>query len=313
MKKISSALFTTFYFGVFLLSTAWSAGAPLLENISFKIVSDTKEQIIFQINAGDVPSFFVIKGDNPRVVFDFPNTTIGKNIQNNIDTNGKYVKRIRVGLHKGPEEKVRVVFDLTPNEPIDIKKIFDKDQQSLTITIQPVSAADDLKEETPVAMSPQTDDTIKTPASVADESDATMTATGETPPVSSLAPLLSSIKFDKSSNRGEMLLFKLNDFYPPVVFGIEEELPRVVCDFMDTKMTADVPAVFECDGQYIKTVRTGAHQNPNKIRVVLDLAPHNNYDLQQVFFKEDNLFVLIINKIENVRNPEVKPEEKPMQ
>ena len=32
-----------------------------------------------------------------------------------------------------------------------------------------------------------------------------------------------------------------------------------------------------------------------RFRVTLELVPNKNYDLQQVFFKEDNLFVIIVN------------------
>jgi len=317
MKKIPSILFVSICFALFQVSIGLTTGTPLLKNISFKTISDFEEQIIFQIDATEVPSFFAIKGDNPRVVFDFPNTTIGKDIKTKIETNGKYVKRIRVGLHKGPEQKVRVVFDMNPNEKINVKKIFNKDQKNLTVTIGSLTAPANQKKEPPVvnksssAGKPITKDPFKNSleSTLNKNSDATMSKPQASPSASSTTPLLSSITFDKSSNRGEMVLFKLNEFYPPVVFGIEEELPRVVCDFIDTTMTSSVPAVLKCDGQFVKAVRTGAHKNPNKIRVVLDLSPHNNYDLQQVFFKEDNLFVLIINKIENVRNPEEKAKK----
>ena len=32
-----------------------------------------------------------------------------------------------------------------------------------------------------------------------------------------------------------------------------------------------------------------------KVRVFIELLPNKRYNLQQVFFKEDNFFVLIIN------------------
>ena len=31
--------------------------------------------------------------------------------------------------------------------------------------------------------------------------------------------------------------------------------------------------------------------------MVIDLEPNHSYDLQQVFFKDDNLFVIIVNTI----------------
>ncbi len=122
--------------------------------------------------------------------------------------------------------------------------------------------------------------------------------------------ILSSITFDNSTNRGEMVLFKLNEFHPPIVFGVEEGLPRVVCDFKGAEAAIDVPNTIKTDGKYVHTIRIGRENTPKKIRVVLDLTSSKNYDLQQVFFKDDNLFVIIINSQSNT--PTREELEKPL-
>ncbi len=109
---------------------------------------------------------------------------------------------------------------------------------------------------------------------------------------------LLNVTFEDTSNKGEMVLFKLNGFYPPIVFGIEKGDPRVVCDFLDTRLDPKVVRMITANGRYVKTVRVAKHAEPSKVRVVMNLAANKNYDLQQVFFKEDNLFVLIINTLE---------------
>ena len=111
-------------------------------------------------------------------------------------------------------------------------------------------------------------------------------------------PVLLDITFESTANDSEMVLFKLNDFYPPLVFGIEKGNPRVVCDFLDTSLGNDVRKTIQTDGIFVNRIRTALHPSPAKVRVVLDLVPNKNYDLQQVFFKEDNLFVIIINEFE---------------
>ncbi len=111
-------------------------------------------------------------------------------------------------------------------------------------------------------------------------------------------PILLDVSFESTANDSEMVLFKLNDFYPPIVFGIEKGNPRVVCDFLDTLLAVDIPPVIETDGFFVRKIRTARHPSPEKVRVVLDLVPNKNYDLQQVFFKEDNLFVIIISEFE---------------
>jgi hypothetical protein len=110
-------------------------------------------------------------------------------------------------------------------------------------------------------------------------------------------PQLESIKFDPSSPKGEMVLFKLNGFHPPAVHGVEEGIPRVICDFNNTKMADGTKNLIKTDGKFVKAIRASKTKKPEKVRVVIDLEPNRSYDLQQVFFKEDNLFVLIVNTV----------------
>ena len=121
--------------------------------------------------------------------------------------------------------------------------------------------------------------------------------------------VLNSVTFDNSSNKGEMILFKLNNFHPPIVFGLEEGTPRVVCDFKDTRIGQGIPNTIKTDGKYVRSIRVGKKNAPDKIRVVLDLVPSHSYDLQQVFFKEDNLFVIIINTMSTAVS---SPPENPL-
>ena len=110
-------------------------------------------------------------------------------------------------------------------------------------------------------------------------------------------PQLLEISFDDSSNKGEMIVFHLNDFFPPEVSAIEKDTPRVLCDFIGMNLGADVSKIIDTNGKYVQRIRTTLHKNPGRVRVVLDLAPDRDYDLQQVFFKNDNLFVLIVNEL----------------
>ena len=65
---------------------------------------------------------------------------------------------------------------------------------------------------------------------------------------------------------------------------------------------------FYKDGQYVLAgegglqltasawaVRMDKSAGSGKVRVFIELLPNKRYNLQQVFFKEDNFFVLIIN------------------
>ena len=118
-------------------------------------------------------------------------------------------------------------------------------------------------------------------------------------PAEPTGPVLESVTFDGKSPKGEMVLFKLNEFRPPEVHGVEQGVPRVICDFKDTRLADSAQSLIKTDGKHVKVIRVSKTRNPEKVRVVLDLVPNRSYDLQQVFFKEDNLFVIIVNTVKN--------------
>ena len=383
MNKIFGSVFFFYFFLTIFLASVQAAEKPTLESITFKTLDTNREQVTFKLNGTYIPKTFAIKGKSPRVVFDFPKTGIARTMPNNIQTNGAYVKRIRIGLHTGEHPKTRVVFDLTDKQKIDFKQHFDQIANALTILIFPVTSppdetdvqkrektgkAEDRKvgqqkkntvaksnalAESPTAtsvaagqrtVSPTNPvpkpvetgtkgknsvdnaETKKTESAVAIPPEPVAAATKEQPaetvkPVAKAGnqpvvkqqgtPVLQSVTFDNTTNRGEMIQFKLTDFHPPTVFGIEKGLPRVVCDFPNTQAGPTLKNIIKANGRYVKTIRIGRHKNPDKIRVVIDLEANNNYDLQQVFFKEDDLFVIIVNTLHSVPTEQTEKSNIP--
>ncbi len=107
-------------------------------------------------------------------------------------------------------------------------------------------------------------------------------------------PSLFEVAFQEFENGEERVLFKLDDFHPPIVSAIVGANPRVVCDFYKMQTFEKVIGVHKVTGRYVKNIRVAQHENPGKVRVVLDLVPGNDYALHQFFFNEDNLFVLVV-------------------
>ena len=68
-------------------------------------------------------------------------------------------------------------------------------------------------------------------------------------------------------------------------------------DFNNTKLLDAGKGTIKANGKFVKMIRTTKTKKPEKVRVVIDLEPNRSYDLQQVFFKEDNLFVIIVNTV----------------
>lgn len=285
----------------------------VLENIAFEKKDNKGETIRFKLNGNRIPKVFFIKGKKPRVVFDFFDTRFSDLVKHTINTRGNLIQRIRVGVHHKPKPKTRVVVDLVPELEIDVEKRFIKEENILEVTFLQVGQGEETKQDTdPPKEKDKKEPQPVTPASVMEKESGgevkekvvvkkSVQSAGDKlesspdKPKDTTNPFLNAVTFENTSNKGEMVLFKLNDFYPPIVFGLEKGKPRVVCDFLDTALNKDVKKVINSNGKFVKRIRLAQHKNPDKIRVVLDLVPDSNYDLQQVFFKEDNLFVIIIN------------------
>ncbi|THB79766.1 MAG: AMIN domain-containing protein [Desulfobulbaceae bacterium] len=363
----------------------------LIESISYEKDDDNLETIIFKLNGTHIPKIFKIKGEKPRLVFDFIDTRYSNLINNIINTEGNLIKSVRVGIHNDPP-KTRVVVDLKPEQEFKFEQDFLASDNILSITFhrdnqELLVAADSAKKEESAKAEDTSNDTNhkkvtpkETPQSqvvsekasgqaknqtspeLPDQQTATPRPGGVTgtvttpkpspanrpePPSPATAPqaekkvavsesvetapntnpildqieetqslvvdpILMDVSFESTENDSEMVLFKLNDFYPPIVFGIEKGNPRVVCDFLDTALGKNVKPVINTGGGYVNRIRTARHAQPEKVRVVLDLVPSRNYDLQQVFFKEDNLFVIIISEFDEEPLPTLAVPENPI-
>ena len=157
----------------------------------------------------------------------------------------------------------------------------------------------DQLDRTAAAQAPQAAADDTTARTAAPQTQAAAGTAAAPAPAAPAGPVLESVTFDGKSPKGEMVLFKLNTFHPPEVHGVEQGIPRVICDFKDTRLADSAQNLIKTDGQHVKVIRLSKTVKPEKVRVVLDLEPNRSYDLQQVFFKEDNLFVIIVNTVQN--------------
>ena len=110
-------------------------------------------------------------------------------------------------------------------------------------------------------------------------------------------PLLKDIRFEKASPQEEMIHITVRGFSPPKLFAIEGDKPRVVCDFLGTGLAGTVKTQHTVDGNYIRRIRVGTHRDPTKTRVVLDLTPEHDYDVRQMYVKDQETFILAITPL----------------
>ena len=132
----NAAVLTLFFLCCLVLPSTALAGG-ILKDIQFKPLTEQAEQITFVLNGIYMPKSFILKGDKPRIVFDFPNVARDRSLPNRISTKGNLVQRIRVGVHKEKVPTVRVVFDIRPGKLVWYRQDFDRNTNRLTITVQP--------------------------------------------------------------------------------------------------------------------------------------------------------------------------------
>lgn len=105
------------------------------------------------------------------------------------------------------------------------------------------------------------------------------------------------IESDLTSSGAETISIVLTGPYPPKPLVIEGSAPKIVCDFPDVLMEKTIQRVIPVNGKYVLQVRTGIHPPPEpKTRVVLDLTPDHDYEVEQLFYEKDNRYSMIIRE-----------------
>jgi len=91
------------------------------------------------------------------------------------------------------------------------------------------------------------------------------------------------------------VIFELNGPFPLQTMIVEGEKPRVVCDFFDAGLASEIGDIIEVNDGIVEKIRTGLHKWPkSKVRVVLDLVPGRNYEVDKIFLDKQNYYVLVV-------------------
>ena len=102
------------------------------------------------------------------------------------------------------------------------------------------------------------------------------------------------IRFEVTPEKDEKVSFVLSGPYLPETFAIEGDRPRMVCDFLGASLGDGAADKVKPNGRLVQQIRTGVHGGPkSKVRVVIDLAPNVDYNVQPIFFKDRHLYVLV--------------------
>jgi len=102
---------------------------------------------------------------------------------------------------------------------------------------------------------------------------------------------------DLTSPSAEMITIVLTGLFPPETQVVEGKAPKIICDFPDVRMEKTIKRLLPINGKYVLQVRTGIHPPPDpKSRVVIDLAPNHDYEVEQLFYEKNNRYSMIIRE-----------------
>lgn len=89
----------------------------------------------------------------------------------------------------------------------------------------------------------------------------------------------------------DRVCIRMDRFFIPRVFSLDEDPPRVVVDVPDVRQWKGVSRK-PVDGPLVKRIRSYLHRNERKLRVVLDLQPAEAYAVSQTYYRKENLFCI---------------------
>ncbi len=125
---------------VWVLATVLCGAAQAARPVVKKIETDSaKDKFTLRVflNTRLAPRVFAldVRGENPRVVVDFNKAAGAGRLPARIKTVSPMVRAVRVGVHKTPKPKIRLVLDLVPGQVYQVDQWFRRDINSYVMVI----------------------------------------------------------------------------------------------------------------------------------------------------------------------------------
>jgi len=123
----------------------------------------------------------------------------------------------------------------------------------------------------------------------------------ETPPANAAVhatPVdIDRIWVEQPAAGGESVSVALNALNTPHTFVISGEAPRIVCDFYNAQLTGEDLAGDIAGRRIVRSIRTASYGGPlPRIRLVVDLIPGTEINIDPVFDKNNMRFSLILSR-----------------
>ncbi len=314
MNKRLFSLFLFFGCCLVVASVSFAANSYYINPVAFVVNSSGEEMLSFPLKEPVAYKAFTLKAP-PRLVLDFPKA-VYRGREHQVIGESELVRTVRSALHKEPEVKTRIVVDLQPGKVVGHRLFYDENKRALQLVfsggkmavaaeqneqVQPVKKIRATGKKALVTVEPAVKKETKvkegaTPVpQVADK--AAQSSQQEAVKEQKIqTPQIRFISFDAAKPGEERVRFRLNGFFPPKISTEEEASPEVICDFPGTSLAKDIEGDIVTGGNLVQRIRVKKMKSGVDVRVVLELAQGKNFDLQQIFFRDGNLFVLIVRE-----------------
>ncbi len=108
--------------------------------------------------------------------------------------------------------------------------------------------------------------------------------------VSQSGIIIKSIKFERKKDR-ENVFIASNTFFVPKILTFEGDKPRLVVDIKPVSSWSGRYRT-PVKGHLIRQIRTHLNPDTNRLRIVLDLNPSENYFIKQVYYEKRNIYCI---------------------
>ena len=106
---------------------------------------------------------------------------------------------------------------------------------------------------------------------------------------------INSVRVNVEAGEKEAIAFQMDGFQPPETFVLKGDRPRIVCDFLNTRVGGSLGNRVEPKGAVVKDIRIAPYSGGSpRVRVVLDLTPGRDYVVDQTFYKKENRYIVTI-------------------
>lgn len=102
--------------------------------------------------------------------------------------------------------------------------------------------------------------------------------------------IIKSIKFERKKDR-ENVFIASNTFFVPKILTFEGDKPRLVVDIKPVSSWSGRYRT-PVKGHLIRQIRTHLNPDTNRLRIVLDLNPSENYFIKQVYYEKRNIYCI---------------------